>query len=239
MNEEIEYCIEDYKNTLFRLKILSNESKEYLDFLENGIHKLRFFINKKINKFKEGEILKLATSSIKIALFVRYGIESLIYTIVSFNNKSIKIKKSDWKVSELINKLDNFKINWIPKKFVDLKKLDTASKNDLLNDNYFTSKDINKMYSIASKIIHNTKPWHLTNKNKKHNDEKVDLETFFWDRLKVIEKEYNKLNFLYESFFVKIKNHSLFIENDNYLLTIKDFEIHNKYIISNKKPPKV
>lgn len=95
------------------------------------------------------------------------------------------------------------------------------------------------MYSIAGKIIHNTKPWHLTNKNKKHNDEKVDLETFFWDRLKVIEKEYNKLNFLYESFFVKIKNHSLFIENDNYLLTIKNFEIHKKYIISSKKPPKV
>lgn len=228
-----DYYIENYKSTLFKLKILSIEAKEYLDFLKKGIDKLKFFIDTKINKFEENEIPRLATSSIKIALFIRYAIENLIYTIVSFNKKSIKIEKSDWKITELIKKLDSFEINWTPKKFEDLIKFDVVFKNKLKKDNYFTSKEIIRIYSNTSKIIHNIRPWYLI--NKKNNNKKVDFETFFSSRLKIIEKEYNKLNHLHKSFFGKIKNHFLFIENYNYLLTIKDFEIHNEYILKQTK----
>lgn len=235
-NKEIERYIKKYRSVLSKLKILSIESKEHLDLLKKGIDKLKLFIYEGKYEFKEGnEKIKLATSSIKSALFIRHAIESLIYAIVIFNNNSIKVKKDDWNIKDFIDRLDLLEINWTPKKFIDLEKSNLTIftiEKELQGNKYFTSNSIKKMYSKTSKIIHDVKPWISINNESKNGNKKQDLKTFLTINLKAIENEFNKLNDIHKNFFEKINNHSIFIENNTYLITVKDFEIYNTYKIS-------
>lgn len=232
-NKEIERYIKKYRSVLSKLKILSLESKEHLDYLKKGIDKLKLFIYEGKYEFEgDREKNKLATSSIKSAFFIRYAIESLIYIIVIFNNDSIKVKKNDWNIKCFIEILDSLKINWTPKKFVNLEKSNLTIKKELQGNKYFTSNSIKKMYSKTSKIIHNTKPWISINNERKNGNKKQDFKTFLTRNLRVIEKEYSIVNNIYKNFFEKINNHSIFIENNTYLITVKDFEIYNTYKIS-------
>lgn len=83
------------------------------------------------------------------------------------------------------------------------------------------------MYSKTNKVVHNTKPWNSINNRSKVENKKQNVKSNLTNNLSTIENEYNMLNSLYQTFFEKISNHSIFIKERNCLIVVKDFEIYN------------
>lgn len=231
IEETIQYYIKEYQDALFNIKILINECKEILSFIKNGIDKLKFFIKNKKSIFNDDELPKLATSSIKVALFLRYGIEKFIYAI-AFNNKDlIKIEKNDWNVHEFIKKLDKKEIDWTPKKTVEKNKLLPENKEELLKTDILTKKDIKNIYLKTSKIIHNTRPHYTINQKYKlckYETNEQEIEELFKtvkNRSFIIKNEFNMLNSLCKKFYKALQNHYILINGGSILLVVADFRI--------------
>lgn len=160
--------------------------------------------------------------------------EQFVYAIV-FNNKDlIEIKKNDWNVHELINKLNEPKIDWTPKKITEIDKLTKDNKEELLKSKSITEKEIRNIYSKSCKVIHNIRPYYKINQKYEYKTDEQEKEHNIRNikNKSTIINEYNMLNHLHKKFYKAMQNHYILIKGGSIMFVVKNFRIINVYIFN-------
>lgn len=203
-----------YNMILGRVNTLLNLSKQEIEKVTNEIERTN------VNS------LMVSISIMNIAQYLRYSIESIVSQLVNNNIKILSKNTSQinktWRIKAIFNTLNSNKIDWSIKKFPNINYLDDGEASMLLTKNEkFDPDSINEDFEYLSDMLHAK---HLLHEKCKIIHAKT-YEEYKEKEMDIFRNDINKLNLIHKNIYEILSNHSLFLENGECVVTVKDFKI--------------